>query len=136
MQVQKVATDLGVTPDTVRYYTRNGLLHPLKNVTNGYNEYGQHDRHRLRFILSARQLGFSVADIEQILEHADKGESPCHLVRHLIEGRLEEVNRRFDDMARLKNRMEAAVEAWRDEPDRAPTGDMICYLIESFPEDS
>ena len=136
MQVQEVANNLGVTPDTVRYYTRAGLLHPFKNSTNGYNDYGKHDRHRLRFILSARHLGFSIADIEQILEHADKGESPCQLVRQLIEDRLEEVDRRFDDMARLKRRMETAVEAWRDEPDRAPTGDMICYLIESFSEDS
>lgn len=136
MQVQQVADNLGVTPDTVRYYTRVGLLHPLKNTFNGYHEYDQYDRHRLRFILSARHLGFSVADIQQILEHADKGESPCHLVRELIESRLEEVNRRFDDMARLKRRMEAAVEAWKDEPDHAPTGEMICYLIENFSEDS
>ncbi len=117
MQVHEVAKNLGVTPDTVRYYTRTGLLLPVRNPTNSYNEYGKQDRHRLRFILSARHLGFSVSHIEQILEHADKGESPCQLVRQLIEGRLEEVNKRFDDMAMLKKRMEAAVETWSTEPD-------------------
>ena len=132
MQVHEVANDLGVTSDTVRYYTRAGLLRPVKNRVNGYRDYDQNDRRRLRFIVSARQLGFSVSDVAQILEHADKGESPCQLVRHLIEERLTEVNRRYDDMARLKSRMEAAVEVWRNEPDQAPTGDMICHLIESF----
>lgn len=136
MQVQEVAIDLGVSPDTVRYYTRAGLLEPHRNPQNGYKDFTDNDRHRLRFILSARHLGFSVADIGQILEHADQGESPCQLVRQLIEGRLEEVNKRFDDMAKLKKRMEAAVEAWRTEPDYAPTGDMICHLIENFPEES
>ena len=136
MQVQKVAKDLGVSPDTVRYYTRAGLLEPNRKPANGYKDFSEEDRHRLRFILSARHLGFSVADIVQILEHADKGESPCQLVRQLIEDRLDEVNKRFEDMARLKGRMETAVEAWRTEPDHAPTGDMICYLIENFSEDT
>lgn len=136
MQVHEVARDLGVTPDTVRYYTRAGLLEPAKNPLNRYKEYGKRDRRRLRFILSARHLGFSISDIGQILEHADKGESPCQLVRQLIEDRLGEVNKRFDDMAMLKKRMEVAVKTWSTEPDYAPTGDMICYLIESFAEES
>jgi MerR family Zn(II)-responsive transcriptional regulator of zntA len=48
--------DLGVTPDTVRYYTRAGLLEPVRNPTNSYKEYGKQDRQRLGFILSARLL--------------------------------------------------------------------------------
>ncbi len=63
MQVQEVANNLGVTPDTVRYYTRAGLLHPFKNTTNGYNDYDNHDRHRLHFILSARHLGFGLTRV-------------------------------------------------------------------------
>ena len=136
MQVQEVASELGISPDTVRYYTRTGLLQPRRNPANGYKEFSEQDQHRLRFILSARHLGFSVADINQILDHADQGESPCHLVRHLIEDRLEEVNRRFADMARLKRRMETAVKTWRNEPDLAPTSDMICHLIEDFSGES
>ena len=136
VQVQEVAIDIGVTPDTVRYYTRIGLLDPVKNVGNGYREYGERDRRRLRFILSARQLGFSVADINQILDHADQGESPCQLVRTLIEKRLDEVTKRFNDTAKLRERMEAALESWESTPDRTPTGDMICHLIESFSDGS
>lgn len=135
MQVQEVAMDLGVSPDTVRYYTRVGLLEPARDPANGYKNFDKQDCHRLRFILSARHLGFSVADIRQILSHADQGESPCGLVRKLIEDRLDEVNRRFDDIARLKQRMEAAVTTWSGEPDQAPSGEMICHLIESFTDD-
>jgi len=134
MQVLEVARDLGVSPDTVRYYTRIGLLDPARDSANGYKNFGRGDCNRLRFILSARHLGFSVNDIQQILAHADQGESPCGLVRKLIEDRLEEVSRRFDDIARLKHRMEVALSAWRTEPDQAPSGDMICHLIESFAE--
>ena len=71
MQVQDLARELGVTTDTVRYYSRVGLLEPAKNPDNGYKVFGEQDRHRMRFILSARQLGFSVTDIRQILQHAN-----------------------------------------------------------------
>jgi DNA-binding transcriptional MerR regulator len=95
MQVHEVAMDLGITPDTVRYYTRAGLLEPARNLEDSYKDYGKRNRHRLRFILSARHLGFSVSDIGQNLEQADKGESPCQLIRQLSEGSLEEVNKRW-----------------------------------------
>jgi hypothetical protein len=54
------------------------------------------------------------------------------MVRSLIEERLDEATRRFNDTAMLRDRMESAVENWSATPDKAPTGDMICYLIESF----
>ena len=55
-------------------------------------------------------------------------------VQAVAAARLDEVNKRFNDMARLKQRMEHAVASWSEVPDRALTGDMICHLIETFPE--
>ena len=132
MKVQQLAKRLGVTADTVRFYTRNGFLKPGKNTDNGYRQYSETDYRRLRFILSARQLGFSVDDIGQLLGEADVGKTPCPLARQLIEQRLEELERRFNDTALLLKRMRAAVEEWREQPNRNPTGQTICHLIESF----
>ena len=50
--------------------------------------------------------------------------------------RLDEVTKRFNDTAKLRDRMEAALESWGSTPDRTPTGDMICHLIESFSDGS
>lgn len=55
-------------------------------------------------------------------------------MRHLIKDRLTGINRRFDDMARLKRRVENAVESWGPELDRDPMGEMICHLTEGFSE--
>ena len=132
MRVNQLASNLGVTPDTVRFYTREGFLKPLKSPENGYKEYGEKDRVRLRFIVSARQLGFTVSDIGQILTEAEKGGAACPTVRRLIEIRLEDVERQFQDMAALRQRMKSAIEEWDSKPDRAPTGQMICHLIENF----
>lgn len=132
MKVMDLARRLGVTADTVRFYTRNGFLSPEKNPQNGYREFQDSDYRRLRFILSARQLGFSVDDIRQLLQQADVGKTPCPLARKLIEQRIDEMERRFADTAQLLDRMRSAVREWRNQPDTAPTGKMICHLIENF----
>lgn len=132
MNVTTVARDLGVNPDTVRFYTRQGFVKPKVNPDNGYKEYSEVDKKRLRFILSARQLGFSVSDIEQIISQADKGNTACTLVRELIHRRLEETEKLYRETARLRKRMREAVKEWGDKPDKLPTGTSICHLIENF----
>ena len=59
MYVKQLAKLMGVTADTVRHYTRIGLLHPIRSEENGYQEYTKQDQQRLKFIISSRQLGFS-----------------------------------------------------------------------------
>lgn len=133
MRVSELASNLEINPDTVRYYTRIGLLHPHKNATNGYKEYDERDTSRLNFILSARHLGFSIEDVRHILEVSDQNETPCPVVRNLIEQRLNETESRYQQLTLLRNRMQEAVKLWQELPDRNPTGHMICHLIESFP---
>ena len=132
MRVSQLAESLKVTSDTVRYYTRIGYLKPRKNRFNGYRDYSQRDLQLLRFILCARQLGFSVEHVGLILELAETGVSPCPLVRELISVHLNETEKQFAETIALRNRMLAAEEDWRGKPDKAPTGDMVCHLIEGF----
>ncbi|MEX2469295.1 MAG: MerR family transcriptional regulator [Pseudohongiellaceae bacterium] len=132
MRVNQLADEIGATADTVRFYTRIGYLEPSKNKSNGYKEYSTEDKHRLRFILSARYLGFSVKDIGQILDTAKRRRSPCPLVRDLIRQRLTETDRSFKECSDLRQRMATAIEQWDQQPDQLPTGEMICHLIEGF----
>jgi DNA-binding transcriptional MerR regulator len=132
MQVTELADAFGVKKDTVRYYTRIGLLLPVKSLGNGYKFYGVKEQARLRFILSARDLGFSIDDIKQIVCEADIGKTPCPTVRELIEKRLHETEKRFIEMAKLRDRMRIAVASWDDKPDKEPSNNMVCHLIEDF----
>ena len=132
MRVNQLAKTLGVTRDTVRFYTRIKVLLPEINKDNGYREYSKKDINRLKFVLSARQLGFTVDDIQKILAQADKKKSPCPTVRRLIDQRLQETQQLFLSTVQLRERMVMAVKDWSDKPDMAPTGHMICHLIEEF----
>jgi MerR family transcriptional regulator, Zn(II)-responsive regulator of zntA len=135
MKVSELANVLNISPDTVRFYTRNGLLSPQKNSVNGYKSYQAKDQQRLAFIVSARQLGFSVNDISHILNEADQGHSACGLVRQLIEQKLIETERQFQQTLALRNRLQLAITDWQDKPDKAPSSEMICHLIEGFMEE-
>ena len=134
MTVNELAKNLMVTPDTVRYYTRNGFLSPSKNLDNGYKSYSDKDQKRLSFIISARHLGFTVRDIEKILVEADQGHSACDLARELIEKKLRETERQFQQTLALRNRLTSAIADWQGKPNKAPTSEMICHLIEGFSE--
>ena len=130
MRVKKLANVMDTTPDTVRYYTRIGLISPMKNPENGYKVYGKAVQRRLKFILSARQLDFSVDEIRDILAEADKGHTACTLVREIVERRLAETEKQFQAALLLREKLRKAVNDWQNIPDKAPSGHMICHLIE------
>lgn len=120
-----------VAPHVVRYYARIGLLSPRRDGNNGYKLFAQRDVARLRFIRKAKLLGYALGEIAKILDHANHGESPCALVRDIIEKRIDENRQKLDELLELQQRMEHALCDWRERPDRLPDGDMICHLIES-----
>ncbi|SET05721.1 MerR family transcriptional regulator [Thalassotalea agarivorans] len=131
MKVSELAKAYGTTPDTVRYYTRLKLLNPIKSE-NGYKYYPPTEVSRFKFILSARQLGFSVSDIQQIVDEASHGKAACPLVRTLIKERLAETEKQFQAMLKLRENMSSALEQWECKEDKAPTSTMVCHLIDSF----
>ncbi|MCO7248232.1 MULTISPECIES: MerR family transcriptional regulator [Halomonadaceae] len=72
MRVIELARAGGVTAETVRHYTREGLLQPRRNPHNGYQLFETESLGRLRFIDCLRSLGVSLPEIKQILSWADQ----------------------------------------------------------------
>ena len=78
--VTEFARRFNVSADTIRHYTKLGLLSPERDTANGYRRYGIQQERRLRFLLSAKRLGFSLKDIREILDMAASGDTPCPIV--------------------------------------------------------
>ena len=133
-RVNELAKLCDVPPDTIRHYTRIGLLNPSRNPENGYRQYTINDSKRLDFIMKAKTLGFSLKEIEHILSESRKKQSPCPLVRDLIAKRISINRARLEHLMELQKRMEQAVKIWSKLPDGIPDGNSICYLIETFTE--
>jgi DNA-binding transcriptional MerR regulator len=67
MTIGKLAAAEGVSVETIRFYQRRGLLAKPERRASGYREYSDADRGRLVFIRRARQFGFSLGEIAELL---------------------------------------------------------------------
>jgi MerR family Zn(II)-responsive transcriptional regulator of zntA len=132
MTVNEIARHTGVPAHTVRYYTRIGLLRPARKRDNGYKEFTELELQRLNFIRRAQRLGFTLAEIREVIARAARGDSPCPTVRDILERRLVESRRGLEALATLVKRMEAALTQWASMQDGVPDGSAVCELIESF----
>lgn len=131
MKVSELAQAAGVTPETVRYYPRVGLLAPAKDSSNGYRRFDAAGLGRLRFVLRAKRLGCQLDEIAKIFGLADGGRTPCPVVREIVERRIVETRVRLAEMQALQARLENAVALWARMPDGEPDGHAVCALIEA-----
>lgn len=136
MRVSDLARKAETTTETVRHYTDIGLLHPARDPHNGYRRYGNTDLRLLRFALKARNLGFTLTDIQALADASRHGETPCGQVRTLIETRLKQVETEIADLQSLSQRMRTAMAEWQTSPDRRLDDGRVCGLIDTFVDDT
>ncbi len=119
---------------TVRHYTKIGLLKPGRDPRNGYKVYDFSDATRLKFIMAAKDLGFTLAEISKILDEAKQGNSPCPMVRDIVKARIDENKKKIREMQKLQKKMEKSLDDWAEMENSLPNGDSVCHLIESVAE--
>lgn len=85
--IQEVASALGVTPRTLRFYEDNGLISPQR--VGSTRVYSRRDVGRMQLILRGKRLGFTIREIREFLDLYDADPSHREQMEHLI-GRVEE----------------------------------------------
>lgn len=68
MKIGEVARYSGISAKMIRYYEATGLIGPAERSGSNYRDYSDKDVHELRFVRRARDLGFSVAEIGELLD--------------------------------------------------------------------
>ena len=114
-----------VSPDTVRFYNREGLLRPRKDPRNGYNLYNSEDLWRLRFVRVANKLGFNLREVKVILSHGTEGGLAGSDLKELFTDRLCRLDQELKELKRLRDDMKTTVQVWRQMPDGAPNGHSV-----------
>jgi DNA-binding transcriptional MerR regulator len=99
----QVAAEAGVNVQTLRYYERRGLLAEPDRLDSGYRAYGPEAVRVVRFVKRAQQLGFSLEEIESLLDLAAGGPDSCEAARALS----------IETVARLDGKI-ASLTAMRD----------------------
>lgn len=99
MKIGELAAATGVTPDTLRFYEKLGLIQPAGRTEARYRHYNEQAVARVRFIKSAQSLGFALQDMAALLPQLDEGQ----LRRADIEARLNDKVAQIDaQIARLQ----------------------------------
>ena len=130
MKIGKLARDVGVNIQTVRYYERRGLLEDPRGSESGYREYDGSTADRLRFIRRAQELGFTLDEITDLLALRLDPNTPAHAVKERARAKIEEVESRIHDLEHIRDALNHL--AGRCAGDCGPTGD--CPFLESLGE--
>ncbi len=99
--IGEAARRSGVKIETIRFYERSGLLAPPPRTTGGHRVYSRAAAKRLNFIRRARELGFTLAQVRELLAFADERGATCAEVERLARDHLVEVRSRIADLSRM-----------------------------------
>jgi Zn(II)-responsive transcriptional regulator len=107
--IGQLAKHAGVAIDTVRYYERNHLLTPAGRLESGYRRYGDIELKRLRFIRRAKGLGFSLAEVRELLSLSD--ERSVAKVKRAAQAKLADIEQRLDELERIRSGLRSLIAA-------------------------
>jgi Cu(I)-responsive transcriptional regulator len=105
MNIGELSRRTGVTAETIRYYERVGVLPRPARGGGGYRRYGAADEERLAFVRRARDLGFSLGEVRELLSLADDPARPCADVDQLARVHLAQVEAKLAQLAGLRSEL-------------------------------
>lgn len=127
LTIGKVARGAGLAIDTVRYYEREGLLNKPARTVSGYRRYSSDAVSRLRFIRQAKDLGFSLSEIKELLALRVTPGKSCADVRARAVSKVEDIDRRIASLKRMRQALTKLAAACSG---RGPTNE--CPILEAL----
>jgi DNA-binding transcriptional MerR regulator len=103
----------GVSSDTLRHYERLGVLSTPLRTTSGYRVFARDVIERVRVVRRALQLGFTLAELSEILRARDSGKVPCHHVLILTKRKLRDLELQIQELHRAQRYMRQLVRHWQ-----------------------
>ncbi|WP_088185144.1 MerR family transcriptional regulator [Sphingobium sp. Z007] len=102
LSIGSLAKATGTKVETIRYYESIGLLAAPARTKNNYRAYTPQHLARLSFIRRARALGFSIDQVQELLELADQKDISCKAVDAIAREHLAEIDRKLRDLNTLR----------------------------------
>jgi MerR family copper efflux transcriptional regulator len=127
MTIGEVARRAGVAVDTVRFYEHQGLLEEPARRPSGYREFDEGVVARLRFIQKAKELGFSLKEIGELLALRAGPNATCADVRRQAAAKLADVEAKIRDLERIRDALAALTASCRGQ---GPTSD--CPILDAL----
>jgi MerR family copper efflux transcriptional regulator len=111
LSIGVVARRAGIGIDTIRYYEREGLLPAPRRRASGYRDYDAGAIEQLRFIRRAKDLGFSLDEIRELLALSTDRERGVKGVKQRAQVRLDAVEQRIRELKRMQKGLKQLIAA-------------------------
>lgn len=108
--IGEAARATGVSAKMIRYYEETGLLGPAERTASGYRLYGEADLHALRFVRRARDLGFSMREIAELLGLWQDRSRASAAVKSVALGHVRDLRRRIAELEAMARTLEHLAE--------------------------
>ncbi|GBE30990.1 MAG TPA: heavy metal-responsive transcriptional regulator [Bacteroidetes bacterium] len=105
--VGQIAKMADVNIETLRFYETKGLMPEPKRRESGYRDYGEHDLERMLFIGRAKQLGFTLKEIEELLNLRVDTKTTCADVRLKAETKIKEIEKKIHELVKFKSALQS-----------------------------
>lgn len=102
LNIGEVASQTGVTVEAVRFYEKKNLIDAPLRSESGYRQYPQETVKRIRFILRAKEVGFTLKDIVELLELRREPGTSCTDIKVRASRKIEEVDHKIEDLGRIR----------------------------------
>jgi MerR family copper efflux transcriptional regulator len=109
LTIGKLAKEVGVNVQTVRYYERLKLLSPTARKLSGYRLYGDEAHRRLRFIKNAQALGFTLREIAELLSLRVSSTALCGDVQRKAQAKLVQVEAKIRGLRALDRALQGLI---------------------------
>lgn len=127
LTISQVARRAGVGAETVRFYERQGLLAPPERTASGYRQYEEDAVWRLGSIRRAKELGFTLNEIKELLSLRLDAASTCDDVRSRAEAKIANIDEKIHMLQRMRGTLVKLTEACAR---RGTTGQ--CPILEAL----
>jgi DNA-binding transcriptional MerR regulator len=111
MKIGELAAATGLTVDTLRYYEKLRVLDPPRRLANGYRRYGAQHLERIRFVQSAKALGFSLAEIVTFIPRLSAGKMGRAELEAELHEKLREVRAEIAKLGALERNLTKTLSA-------------------------
>lgn len=113
LTIGQLAKEVGVNIQTIRYYERLKLLAPTSRKPSGYRLYSDEAYRRLRFIKNAQGLGFTLHEIEELLDLRISSKARCRDVQRRAEAKLKHIEAKVRDLQSLAKALQRLIRTCR-----------------------
>ena len=117
--------------ETLRYYERRGLLGIPERSPSGYRRYAPDAVRVVKFVKRAKEVGFTLDDVAELLHLAEGGANSCEVARATASSRLEDLDRRIADLTAMRVALDSLIETCERPRERRE-----CPLVEALDHDT